>query len=1432
MSDPRYDVFLSHNSKDKPAVERIGDKLRQLGIEPWLDKWHLAAGKSFQDGIEAGLRAAGTCAVFYGPHGPGAWQKAELEVAQDRAVKDPDSRLFLVLLPGVPEPFDATALPAFLNMRTWVDLRTGYEDTARFQPLVNAIAGIPLGPTAVVEADDTISPYRGLQVFDEEHAEFFFGREADVQRLLEKLKTSRFLAVVGPSGSGKSSLVRAGLLPALRNGSLPGSHDWPVRVFKPGARPLDALAAQLAQLDPERPMGRTLDELRDSPRTLDLAATLRLDGRPATTRLVLVIDQFEEIFTLCHSEEERVAFLDNLLHAATVLDGRCLVILTLRADFYPRCAAYPELAALMSAHQALVEPARRVGLTFEPGLVETIVGDVGREPGALPLLEHALLEVWERRQGTMLTLAGYRESGGVGRAIANRADTIFESLAPNEQAVARRILMRLTQPGEQTEDTRRRAEVGELVNRPEERETVERVIDQLVAARLLTAGQDAAAGAAPGTAQVDVAHEALIRAWPRLRGWLDEDREGFLVHNRLAEATQEWERLDRDPDVLYRGARLAEAQALAAKHPDLLNEQERGFLVASVTLRERELAAADERRAGQERQRRRIVAGLAIFSLIALLLAGTAGLQWRAADAETRRADIEAALAVAARATAEARGTVAAAQRNNAQESSFSANVARSTAEAAREAAETQRGIADTERDNAIAQSTAAALARDDALAQERIARSRQLAAQARTAPNADLALLLSLESIRLDPESAETRGSLLNTLAANPDVMAVLPAHDRHILGLAFSPDGSRVATAGADGKIQVWDTASLNPIGPPLLDDPAGAVGGLAFSPDGTMLVSGGDFGALLWDLTSPTPTPEPLLPNLVPLAVAFSPDGALVAATGGDGVYLWDVATRARAGEVLRGHEGDVAAVAFSPDGELLASAADDNMVVLWEVATREQAGAISLGELGIPWTIAFSPDGELLATGSGDGSVTLWEVATGTQSGEPLRGHEAIVQSVVFSPEGSVLASASSDGSVAIWDLATRELWREPLRGHDAAVTRVAFSPDNLLLASAAEDGRLILWDLTLDTALSQTLVGHQFSIHGVAFSPDGELLATADDSGDLLLWDVAAGEPAARQVPEHTDPLWGVAFSPDQRWLAAGTDTGVVLWNLTADDPVPAPLAGYEALVRKVAFSPDGALVLAGTETGVAMWDVATGAMIVEPGSAGNTLYTWGIAFSPDGSRFASSGDNGLVLFWDTATGDPIGESTVGEGSGVLAVDFGPDGQHLVQAGTSGTAVIIDVATGDPAGEPFRITDGIVFDIAFSHDGSQIAAAGSDGTIVLWDIARQAPIGEPLAAHSGIVWNIAFSPDGAQLASVAQDGAVVLHDITVEGWQARACDILHGNMDEICWVRYRGDEPYNETCPDEDPVVIDPAASPVATPVDNPEAIRHGSEARG
>jgi len=512
-------------------------------------------------------------------------------------------------LPGRGRADKARELVAFLDRHDLIpDL---IEHCSRLRPRVpwqDLVAETGKAPTTA----SNLPPFKGLQYFDVADADLFAGRERLTAQLVGRLRGCRFLAVVGASGSGKSSVVRAGLIPALNRGVslvdnvLPpeGSIYWPVHIITPGVHPLKELAASLAR-DSESvsAIATLMQDLACDVHSLDLAVSRHLKWLGGGNRLLLVVDQFEELFTACKDAVERKAFVDNLLHAAAPeTEGATIVMIALRADFYAHCAQLADLREALAQsqvyigpmnitelRQAIEEPARRHGWDFEPGLVDLLLRDVGDEPGALPLLSHALLETWKRRRGRTLTFAGYADTGGVRGAVAKTAETVFAQLKPEQQIIVRKIFLRLTDLGEGTQDTRRCVALTELAPRPEDAPAIEAVLKTLADARLITIGEGAA----------EVAHEALIREWPTLRKWLDEDREGLRLHRQLAKDAQGWQRLRLDEGALYRGARLAQALEWAENHPGELVTLEREFLVASRELAEREAA---EREAQRQRE--------------------------------------------------------------------------------------------------------------------------------------------------------------------------------------------------------------------------------------------------------------------------------------------------------------------------------------------------------------------------------------------------------------------------------------------------------------------------------------------------------------------------------------------------------------------------------------------------------------------------------------------------------------------------------------------------------------------------------------------------------------------------------------------------------------------------------------------------------------
>ena len=598
----RYNVFLSHSTADKPAVEEIGRRLAKEGIQVWLDKWHLIPGDPWQPAIEKALAESETCAVFVGPSGFGPWQNEEMRAAIDRRVSDTNRRFRVipVLLPGAKRA-ERSSLPTFLAATTWVEFRDSLDDPDALHRLVCGIRGIEPGTGPGQAIYEGQCPYRGLRVFDVGDAAFFFGREALVQWLLNEVRpatqsrvVNRFLAIVGASGGGKSSVARAGLVAALKHDAIPGSSRWPITILRPGPDPVESLGIALSKAvnvgQSATALAELIAEFQKNEKTLHLIARQTLPEDAPELRLVILVDQFEEIFTLCHRDDLREAFIRNLLYAAKVAQGQTLVVLTMRADFYAKCAANAELAAAFSDHHVLIgpmtedelrraieKPAQLVGCELETGLVDLLVQDVRHQPGRLPLLQDALMELWHKREGRKLTVKAYHEIGKVEGALQRRADVILNAFSQAEQELCRRTFLRLTQPGEGTEDTKRRASMQELLSLSGESPAEENIVQKLADASLLTTEGDLSRK----DAFVEVAHEALIRSWPQLRKWIDADRAGLRTRTRLTEAANDWKNAGRDPGYLYTGARLAVAEEWAGLHPGEASIDEAEFLRCS-----------------------------------------------------------------------------------------------------------------------------------------------------------------------------------------------------------------------------------------------------------------------------------------------------------------------------------------------------------------------------------------------------------------------------------------------------------------------------------------------------------------------------------------------------------------------------------------------------------------------------------------------------------------------------------------------------------------------------------------------------------------------------------------------------------------------------------------------------------------------------------
>ncbi|MFI7416605.1 AAA family ATPase [Nonomuraea sp. NPDC049684] len=1013
-------------------------------------------------------------------------------------------------------------------------------------------------------------PYRGLEPFRISDADIFYGREQLTHDLVAEVAARSAGGVVlvsGVSGAGKSSLLRAGLLPALARGAIDGSARWPQLVLTPGGDALTELAAHLAALG-----GRDAAEVRHqlACRPHDSALTVRqavlaaarhrhADGR-TQARLVLVVDQFEELFTHADddggsavAERERRAFI-TALHAMSSSGAPleqpppAVVVAAVRGDFTDRLALYPELAAALGdglfvvgamsepeLRRAIIGPAHAAGLEIEPGLTETILADLrsadhGRryEAAALPLLSQALRNTYHESDKRHLTLRDYGRSGSVTGAVRHSAEHVYRQLTPAQRQIARKVFTRLvtlSAPGGPARRTVPRAQLAQLA--PEDPVAVDDVLAAFAAQRLIALSKTTSRSPAEDETEPDtredptepqvrvepdsaeISHEVILTAWPRLRDWLDPYLDAKILMDQLDKDADDWSAHPPGAGkqaLLYRGPRLSallQLEQRAQAEPDTFptpHATGQAFLAAST---------AQATRATRLRR-----AALTALSTL-LILAITAA-------------------AVAVRA-----------QRN-----------------------------ADLQRDAAVSRRLAE--------------RSQSLAADHTLTSDPALPALLAAAAGVIS-RTPEARAGMLNIL--RHPYRGNLEVRADHV---AFSPDGRILASACYDGTVRLWDVTTRAPIGAPIKAH-TGRVQSVAFSADGRTLASGGvDDGIVrLWDVTTRAPIGAPIKAHTRVWSVAFSADGRTLASAGvNDGtIRLWDTTTQAAVGNPVKARTRGWP-VAFSPDGRTLATAYGDGIVRLWDVTTGAPIGNPVKAHTTSVTAMAFSADGRTLASTDGDTAIRLWDTGTRALIGPPMEDATLWVWSVAFSPDGRILASAGADGTVRLWDTTTHTPIGAPIKGHAGMVSSMAFSPDGRTLVTTGYNG-IWLWDTTIRTAVGDPVKAHTGSVWSVAFSPDGRTLATTGGDGIVRLWDTVTRAAVGDPVKAHTGSVWSVAFSPDGRTLATAGDDGIVrLWDTATRAAVGDPIKPHTGSVRSVAFSPDGrTLATAGDGSTVQLWDV-------------------------------------------------------------------------------------------------------------------------------------------------------------------------------------------------------------------------------------------------
>lgn len=1181
------------------------------------------------------------------------------------------------------------------------------------------------------------NPYKGLHAFELMDAGDFFGREALVNQLLTRLEDDHpyqhFLAVVGPSGSGKSSVVKAGLLPALRAGCLPGSQAWFTVEMSPGEHPLQELTNALNRVA-TKPISHISEQLRADRRGLIWAVASLLS---ADARLVLMVDQFEELFTTSVDVEEVVQFLDVLRVAVNDASSGVRVIITLRADFMDRPLQHLEFGDLLKQRieyvlplspaelgQAITCPAEQVGLQVETGLVTAIVADVQDEPGALPLLQYTLTELFEQRDNHVLTLATYQQLGGLSGALVQRADQIFEQFPAPQQDQIHQLFMRLVTLGEGVEDTRRRVRQSELLALVDDAPALLEVLQRFGQARLLTFDRD------PITREptVEVAHEALIREWGRLRTWLDESRYDIRQQRLLAAAAQEWDGVKCDKSYLLTGSRLAQFEDWMGQTHVALTPDEHRFLETSIL--------EDNRQKSKRRRSRNalMVASAAIALIMTVLTL----------------------LALNARSDAQQ-------ERDKAQRA---AEVRRSLALAAN----AKDALASNDTDLAIALALEAIAIPNPPIEAE------QALAAAVYAPGTRRVLTGhedSVNDVAFSPDGKyavsgggraafdEVRGvSILfphnvydySLRLWNLETGAQIQQFDGHtntIFSVAFSPDGRYVASGSSDKSVIIWDVQSGEQF---RHFDTVHKVYSIAFSPDGQHILAGEQRDVIaLWNIPNnrliyeySTFAEETTSFHYV-WSIAFSPDGRYTAiglgplgyGTSG-GIKLIDFQT----GEVIRAFSLSmpIRNIAFNPvdsryvllDGfesmpNTFGQGLSSSYAMLFDLETGQEIRRFRHGFMPIAG-LGFSPDGHLVVTGAGDQLIILWDVETG-EVVRRLSGHSSYITSTKFSPDGEHLLSASSDGTIRLWDIRNGAEVRQ-FAGHSGRVIDIQFTPDGRQAVSGGSGRELFIWNVETGDQIRR-LYGHASGVNCVWLSTDGKTIISGDYGGIFRQWDAVTGDEIAQPISIDVRS-WGCDIDTAGHYgLAATAGSGTVVQ--TPADVSPAyinmitgeivrVLRGHTSLIYGVDISPDGRYALTGSEdNSVRYWDLSTGEQLcVFEDQQGSV---WGVAISPDGRYgLSGSGDRSVVLR-DLTTCTEI-RRFEGHSMRVSDVEFSPDGRYALSSSEDRRLILWDVATGKEI-RRFEGHERWVTDVAFSPDGRYALSGSERGELILWRLSDTA-----------------------------------------------------------------------------------------------------------